>query len=422
MTGRGAIAVVAAAIAVGSAWPWVAAHRAQASAMSSAPVYADYRTRDAIIAFYEAQVRRDSGDQITRRMLGAEYLQRFRENGDLNDVTRALAVAKRSLQLQPHGNVAALGVVASCELTLHRFTGALATERSAVAAAAYDDNARAQTASILMELGRYAEAARILARPHDPDPNPTWMSIRARYDELTGNLTGARVQMAQATVLIDRMLIIPAYTRSWYHVRSAQLAFEAGDYAAASAGFDEALRVFPDNSMALLFAAKLYRAQRDWSRALAFSRRSAELYPLPQALGYEADAEHALGDDAAARRTDALIGAEQRLFNVQGINDRLLAMYYADHHEHLREATVAARSDLSKRGDEIYADDTMAWVLAASGDWLQARAYSERALRYGTQDPELQYHAAIIAAHTGHIAESRRRLAAALAAEPSLGG
>ena len=94
----------------------------------------------------------------------------------------------------------------------------------------------------------------------------------------------------------------------------------------------------------------------------------------------------------------------------------------ADHHEHLREATVAARSDLSKRGDEIYADDTMAWVLAASGDWLQARAYSERALRYGTQDPELQYHAAIIAAHTGRIAESRRRLAAALAAEPSLGG
>ena len=55
------------------------------------------------------------------------------------------------------------------------------------------------------------------------------MSIRARYDELTGNLTGARVLIAQATAMVDGMLGIPAYARSWYHMREAQLAFEAGD-------------------------------------------------------------------------------------------------------------------------------------------------------------------------------------------------
>ena len=49
---------------------------------------------------------------------------------------------------------------------------------------------------------------------------------------------------------------------------------------------------------------------------------------------------------------------------------------------------------IAKRGDEIYADDTMAWVLAAMGRWKQARAYAVRAARYGTADPELQYHAA----------------------------
>ena len=61
-------------------------------------------------------------------------------------------------------------------------------------AAPFDDGARAQTASILMELGRYERGrhAFSLARA-DHDPNPTWMSIRARYDELTGNLAGARV-------------------------------------------------------------------------------------------------------------------------------------------------------------------------------------------------------------------------------------
>lgn len=413
-----AVVVVATAIALGAAWPWFAARDARASSVPLAPVQTDYLQRNALIGFYEKQVRRDSTDQITRRVLGAQYLQRFRETGDLNDVARALAVASDSLRLQPQGNVQALGVIASGDIAWHRFAVALAAEESAVEAEPFDDNSRAQVASILMEIGRYEHAARILSQPQQTDPNPTWMSIRARYDELTGNLAGARVQMERAAAIVDHLVVIPAYTRSWYHVREGQLAFEAGDRANAVAQFDEALRIFPDNAMALLYQAKLYRADRDWSRSLAAASRSAELYPLPQALGYEADAQGALGDRSAARRTDALIRAEQRLFNAQGVNDRLLAMYYAEHHEHLRDALVAARSDLAKRGDEIYADDTMAWVLAALNRWGAARVYARRATRYETQDPELEYHAGIIAWHTGHFAEARRRLRAALAVDP----
>jgi tetratricopeptide (TPR) repeat protein len=418
MKAPAAIVAYVAAIALGVFWPWFAAHRAQTAALPLAPVSDDYRLRGRLIAFYETQTRRDPSDQITQRMLASEYLQRFRETGDLNDVTRALAMASDSLRLQPQGNVQALGVLASGDIAFHRFPAALAAEHASLAGDPFDDNARAQTASILMELGRYDEAARILARPTEPDPNPTWMSIRARYDELTGNLAGARIQVAQATGIIDRLISIPAYTRSWYHMREAQLAFEAGDATTANAEFAEALRIFPDNAMALLFAAKFYRAHHDWQRALAAATRSAELYPLPQALGYQADAQLALGDAEGANRTDALIRAEQRLFDVQGINDRLLAMYYAEHREHLRDALTAARADLAKRGNEIYADDTMAWVLAALGRWPQARVYGQRATRYGTQDPELQYHAGVIAWHTHHPDEARRRLAAALAIDP----
>ncbi len=418
MKGPGAIAAIVAAIAMGAAWPWVAAHRAQTGAIAIAPVQADYRQRDALISFYEREARRDSSDQITRRVLAGQYMQRFREAGDLNDVTRALAAANLSLRLQPGGNTAALGVMASADLALHRFAAALTAERAAIEATPFDDNAWAESASILMEQGRYLEAARILGRPLAADPNPTRMSIAARYDELTGNLTGARVAMSQATEIVDRMVVVPAYTRSWYHMRDAQLAFEEGDTSAASAQFDEALRIFPDNAMALLFEAKMYRAHGDWADALTAAKRSADLYPLPQALGYEADAQRALGDPAAAARTDELIRAEQRLFNTQGVNDRLLAMYYAEHREHLGDALVAARADLARRGDEIYADDAMAWVLAALGRWPQARVYAVRATRLGTADPELQYHAGIIAWHAGAFAEARGRLRAALSADP----
>ena len=419
MRGAGAVLALAAALAIGAGWPWFAAHRARVAEAAPAPLQTDYLHRNQFVAFYEEQLRGDPQDQITARVLGSQYLQRFREAGDLNDVTRALAVAKRSLRLQPQGNVAALGVIASCELTLHHFTAALATQREAADAAPFDDGPRAQIASILMELGRYSQAASILAAPQERDLNPTWMSIRARYDELTGNLSGARIAMSAATQIVDGMISVSAYTRSWYHMRTGQLAFEAGDSAEAGAAFDEALRIYPDNSMALLLQAKLYRAQREWRRALASAQRSAQLYPLPQALGYEADAQRALGDELGAKRTDGLIRAEQRLFNAQGINDRLLAMYYAEHDEHLNDALAAARSDLEKRGNEIYADDTMAWVLGAMGRWRQARVFAQQAMRYNTEDSELQYHAGIIALHTGHPSEARRRLNDALQADPN---
>ncbi len=399
MTGRAALAAACVALVAAGAWPWFAAHRVQAAAVPDAPIDTEYQQRDRIVAFDEMRVRADPGDQITARMLAGQYLQRFREQGDVGDVARAQIQAERSLRLQPQGNVQALEVLASCDLSLHRFADALVAEERAIDAEPFDENAWAQKASLLMELGRYRDAGAVLARPHQPG-NPTWLSIRARFDELTGRLDLARSVMSQATRTVDEGIEVPAYTRSWFHVRDGQLAFEAGDSPAAAAEYDEALRIYPDNAMALMFQAKLYRARGDWQRALASAARSAQLYPLPQALGYEVDAQRALGDVSGARRTDALIRAEQRLFNVQGTNDRLLAMYYAEHGEHLDDALRAARSDLSKRGNEIYADDTMAWVLAAMGRWKQARIYAVRATRLGTQDPELQYHAAVIARHS----------------------
>ncbi|MGC2632795.1 MAG: tetratricopeptide repeat protein [Candidatus Cybelea sp.] len=415
-TSTAAVALVAAA-ALGAAWPWFSSQRAQATGIPTAPISMDYLQRDRFIAFDEAQARRDPSDQITRRMLASEYLARFRETGDLNDVTRAYEMATRSLSLQPQGNAQALGVIASSDIVFHHFSAALAAERASLEGDPSNDDARAQSASILMELGRYEQAGQILMHPPDPDVDPTWISIRARYDEVTGNLSGARVVMTEATQQVDRMISIPAYTRSWYHLRDAQLAFEAGDGETADSEFTQALRIYPDNAMALLYQAKLYRAHHDWQRALAAATRSAELYPLPQALGYEADAQRALGDEDGASRTDALIAAEQRLFNVQGINDRLLAMYYAEHREHLDDALAAARSDIGKRGNEIYADDTMAWVLATMGRWKEARVYAVRAARYDTAEPELQYHCGVIALHTGHFGEARRRLSGALAVD-----
>jgi predicted Zn-dependent protease len=265
-----------------------------------------------------------------------------------------------------------------------------------------------------MELGRYADARTTLDRiPASSAENPSVDAVRARYDELTGRLAQARELIMVAGRTMDSDVSNPAFDRSWFHMRSAQLAYEAGDFRSAEREYAISLDDFPDNVMALMFQAQLFLAQSRWSQALTSAQHAANLYPLPQALGYEADAQNALGDRRGAAQTDALIGAENRLFDASGINDRLLANYYADHAEHLGAALRAARSDYAKRGDEIYADDTLAWVLARMGRWPQAAAYERLALRTGSVDPLLRYHAAVIAARCEPKSEAILRGAAA---------
>jgi tetratricopeptide (TPR) repeat protein len=410
-----AIAAIGIAVA-----PFILDRNAPANASSAAPVTRDYLNRDALVAFYERQSKGDPLDQITLRVLAQQYMQRFRERYDLSDVTRAAAAARRSLILQPQGNTAAHMALASSQLAYHDFPNALENERAALAGEPFNRNSRAQVASVLMELGRYGEAHATLSQIVD-DPtqeDPTVDAVRARYDELTGNLEEARAYIARAAATTDSITDNSAYDRSWFHMRAAQLAFEDGDLKSADSDFGTALQLFPDNAMALMFQAKMYRAEGRWQDALAAAARSADLYPLPQALGYEADAQRALGMNAQARGTDALIDAERRLFDSQGINDRLLANYYAQRRVHLDTALIAARSDYGKRGSEIYADDTMAWTLARMGRWQQARPYAVAATRLGTQDSEVQFHAGVIALHTGRSAEGRSRLRNALAINP----
>jgi len=408
---------MAGAVTALAMWPFLGQPFSQARA--AAPVMADYALRDTLITFYEGQVRRAPADQIQMRMLAAAYLQRFREQYDLSDVARAQALARRSIVLQPQGNTAAQMTLASALLTYHDFRQALVHERAAWQGEPWNSATLAQMASLEMELGRYDVAHAYLQRipPGGPE-NPAVDSIRARYDELTGYLDRARARIADAIATEDGSVGNPAYDRSWFHLRAAQLAFEAGDDAQARSECTVALQDFPDSAQTLMLEARIDRADGRWHEALDAASKSAALYPLPQTLGYEADAQRALGETVAAAQSDALIDVEQRLFDAQGINDRLLANYYAQRHQHLDLALRAAQSDYRKRGDEIYADDTLGWVLAAMGRWSEARIFTERAVRLRTQDAELQYHAAIVALHTGHAREAKQRLEAALGANP----
>ena len=423
---RSAFTWVIAAVALGAiaAWPTFVKNGADAAHAASlptpAPVNADYKNRDRLIAFWERAVaERHQGDMLSTSRLSAEYLQRYRERGDIDDVVRALHTAQSSLRVQPIGNAAAEVDFGSALLTLHRFREALAVTRHIERYDPTDVTVKAREASLDLELGRYDDAARIVrALQRDPQAgDESVQTLIARYDELTGHLSRARERFTKTAAYANARYDSSAQQRAWYSFRLGELAFEAGDNTAAVAAERAALETFPEYSEANRMLARIECSMHRWQECLDAASAAARVTPYPEVLGYEADAQRALGDDHAAAQTEDLIRAVERIGNAQHVSDRLLAIYYAEHRVNVDDAYRIAKGELAVR-DDIFTEDTLAWAAAADGRWDEARGHIASALRFDTENSLLQYHAGIIALHFGRRDEARQRLERAIALNP----
>ena len=419
MNVRTFIVLAAVAVVAIAAWPAfiLSQNRAMAAAPSPAPVMADYLHRDAIVAVFERDVKRNP-DQLITRMLASQYLMRFRETGDIGDLLRAENVARRSLAFQPRNNVTADMTLASALLSLHRFKSALTYALDARAIEPWNSGAIAQVASIDTELGRYDDAERLLRTAHPgPEIDVALYTAQARYDELSGDISEARRLTQRAMVAVDSIIDSPAEARAWYHFRDGELAWAIGDDATAERRFNEALAIFPAYPRAYNALARMYLGQRRWHEALDAATRAADILPLPETLGYKADAQRALGDVQGARVTQDTIVAIERIGNAQRVSDRALAVYYSEHGIRSADAIAIARRDVIAR-DDVFAEDTLAWALAQAGQWHEAQLHARRAVAQDTQDARLQYHAGVIAMRNGDSAEAKRRLSRALELNP----
>lgn len=417
----GTTAIALAAVAV---WPIYAERSADAAHAASlptmAPVDADYAQRDKLVAFWEKQVgEHHTGDMMSPRQLADQYLQRYRERGDISDVFRAEHEAQLSLKAQPRFNVQADVEIAAVDLTLHNFKQALAETKYIESYDPHDPNMQIREASLDLELGDYAGAKKIIDRLQHLDkyaaiPEDTLIT---RYDELTGHLARARRIFERPTAYGNAQFDAPAQTRAWFYFRSGELAFEAGDNDAAIADEETSKQIFPNYVDATRAEARFDCALHRWQDCLDNATASANIIPYPETLGYEADAQRALGDQTTAQQTDGLIRTVERIGNAQHISDRLLAIYYSEHRIHTADAYAIARRELKVR-DDILTQDTLAWAAAMDGRWDVARTEMRKAIRFDTEISLLQYHAGVIALHFGDRVEARKRFERALALNP----
>jgi tetratricopeptide (TPR) repeat protein len=83
----------------------------------------------------------------------------------------------------------------------------------------------------------------------------------------------------------------------------------------------------------------------------------------------------------------------------------------------LDEALAIAEKERAARKD-IYASDVLAWTLYKKGRIPEAKKAMDEALRLGTRDPRLLYHAGLIAASGGENQKAANYLKQALEINP----
>lgn len=350
--------------------------------------------------------------------LGRLQLLRGRLTGDVAAYGQAERDLVKALELYPDDPEAA-ALLAVVRYTTHDFAGALGLARRVYGRDPSRYGALAVMGDAQMELGRYDEAETTFARLAQGVPGAG--AVQARRSRMAF-LVGDGVEATRlAAIAEDQARAAGAFGAelSFYSILQGQLAYDAGSYDEAATHYEHALRVAPDYYVARAMLAKARAAQGRTDEAIRLYRRAIAIVPQPEFLG-------ALGDLYAIEGQRRL--AEEQYTTVEAIAgigrvnkqvfDRQLALFYADHDVNVARAVELTEKELRVRKD-IYGYDAYAWALYKAGRLVEARSASEQALRLGTADPRLWYHAGMISAALGADDHAREQLRRSLTLGPA---
>ncbi|HVF44090.1 MAG TPA: tetratricopeptide repeat protein [Pyrinomonadaceae bacterium] len=369
---------------------------------------------DRLVLAAQGLVEREPEAARGYRMLAAAYMQKARETGDFSLNAKSDEALARAEQVEP-GGYDSLKLRAKLLLTYHRFAEALEAARRAQSVNPRDHDNYGAMADALVELGDYDGAVAAAQAMVDLRPDTASYSRVSYLRELHGDTKGAVEAMR---VAVEAASPKDPEGAAWCRVHLGDALARGGDAAGAEREYDHALYVFPDYHAALAAKARARLAAGDADAAAGFYRRAIERVPLPDYAAALGDLLTKLGRADEARRQYELVEFVERGGAQGGTYTRQLATFWADHDTRLDEALAVARGERAARGD-IYTDDLLAWCLHKKGLHAEAKASMDEALRLGTRDPRLLFHAGLIAEALGDRAAAANYLRQALAVNPS---
>ncbi len=365
------------------------------------------------IARLEAAVVADPTDEASQRDLGFALVQRVRETADPSLYAPASAAFENALRLVPDDAEAVVGV-AGIELGKHQFAEGLLTARRAIALSPGLVAAHAAEVDALVELGRYDEADTAAGIMLGLSADLTTLARVSYLAELRGHLKAALTAMRAAAASPG---LAPENTAYVDALLGNLLVYSGDPGGAAADAYRSALALVPNHAPSLAGKGRLAVGAGKLDDAIALFGRAAEIVPLPEYVIALGDAQAAADRPAEAARSYALARAEIQLFKAAGVVvDVDLALLEADHGDPAK-ALADARAGYTAT-PTVRAADALAWALHRLGRDAEARKRSDEALRLGSIDPILRYHAGAIAASVGDVKGARHDLGMALSVDP----
>lgn len=372
-------------------------------------------TREAVQVFQD-KVKQNPLDAASYTILGQLFLQQARLTGDAASYEKAERALQTSLSLVPQNTLTETSLAATY-YAQHRFSEALELAELVLARDPANTQAQATLGDAHLALGNYPEAELAYQQLAQASTAPAVLARLAHLAELQG-------ETAQALALLQRAAEgavnqgQPKDEIAWYLIRLGDLHFNAGELNRAEKYYRAAQNLSEDYYLARASLGKLSAARGHYEAAIAYYQQSVEIIPQPDFLAALGDLYWLTGQPEKAEQQYQLVEFVGRLaaLNAQLYN-RQMAYFYADHQRHLEEALHLAASELEVRQD-IYGYDAAAWASFQNGLLEQAEIWMAEAMKLGTRDAKLYYHAGMIALAQGKTTEARAFFAQVYALNP----
>jgi tetratricopeptide (TPR) repeat protein len=380
------------------------------------PVWAQSPAVDQTILRAQRLLQRNPRDATVYYRLGDAYMQKARETGDIAYIDLAEKTLRRGLEIAPEHSGAARHLAYAMYMR-HGFDEAAVQAQKAVTLDPADSHAYGILGDAYLEVGKYEAAAYTYQQMIQLQGDLYAYSRLSGLKSLRGDTAGAVADLERA-IQLGQAQERPPESIAWAMWQLGNELWALGQLPAAEASYLEALKTFPDYYRALAGLAQVRAAQQRYPEAVDLYRKAIAIVPLPDYAAALGDVYAKLGHPEDMQKQYDLveyIGYLNTLNKV--LYNRELAYFYAEHDRKLPQALDLARRELEVRQD-IYAYDVLAWALYKNDRPQEALTAVMEALKLGTKDARLFFHAGMIHHRLADHEQARNYLRRALAANP----
>jgi tetratricopeptide (TPR) repeat protein len=339
-------------------------------------------------------------------LLADALLRVQRVNSDGRAVIIAEEHLRRLLQQRP-AQYEARRMLGAVLLSEHRFGEAIAEAERARAADSRDPWNYGVIGDGALELGDYPRAFDAFDRMGQLAPGPAAYARTSYGLEVKGELAAAVDYMRMAA---DGTSPNDPESQAWHYSQIGDLLLQLGRVRDGRLEYERAVATFPDHPLAIQGLARVRIIEGDLKGARLMLQQQLATAPTPELAALVGDLCVALEEPDAAEPYFRMVEQIERAAWANGPRQpHVLARFYIDHDRNLVEALALAEEAARARRD-IFTMDVLASAYLKAGRLDEAAKSADAALRTGTRDARILWHAAEIRAAQRDPAGARELL------------